>query len=389
MSPNLYWRLSSFYFAYFAFIGVFATYFSLYLADLKMAPTEIGILMSLWNAVRIVMPNFWGWLSDHTGKRMPIIRIAFAVSIAAFCGLFGGDSFWWLFTVIVVMCMFSSATMPLFEASTMNHLAGETSRYGRIRLWGSVGFIAAVTLGGWWLDHVPIVWLLWLILGLMAVTLACSFAVAEKPVPAHEHDHVPILHVLRRPEVMVFFAACFLMIASQGASYVFYSIYMVEQGFSKTTVGILWSVGVVAEILIFMFLPRIFAKVTHYQLWTLSFGLTVLRYLIVAWFPSVLALQVFAQALHMFSFGTYHATALAVLHSLFKGKLQTRGQALYVSLSFGLGGAVGGMISGWTWAAWGPAWTFTISSALALAGLLLVLWQPDMLRRDARGEQAG
>ena len=130
-----------------------------------------------------------------------------------------------------------------------------------------------------------------------------------------------------------------------------------------------------------MFLPRIFARFTLLQLWLVSFAMTVLRFLVVAWFPSVLALQVFAQCLHMFSFGTFHATALAVLHGNFKGKLQARGQALYTSLSFGLGGAVGGLLSGWTWQAWGPAWTFTLSSALALVGLLLILVRPDMLKR--------
>jgi MFS transporter, PPP family, 3-phenylpropionic acid transporter len=384
VSANLYWRISSVYFTYFAFIGVFTTYFSLYLADLKLSPAEIGILMSLLNVMRIVMPNFWGWLSDHTGKRAPIIRTAYAISIVAFCGLFAGDSFWWLFAVIMLMCTFWSAFGPLTEASTMNHLSGDTSRYGRIRLWGSVGYIVAVTLGGLWLDHVPIGWLPWLVLGLMLITLGTTFTVAEKPVPPHEHDHVSIWHVVRRPAVMVFFLACFLMIASQGAAFVFYSIYMVEQGYSKTTVGLLWSVGVVAEVLIFMFLPRVFARFDFRTLWVISFSLTVVRYLIVGWFPSVLALQVLAQALHMFSFGTYHATALAVLHSTFKGKLQTRGQALYTSISFGAGGALGGMISGWTWTAWGPAWTFTISSALALAGLLLVLLRPDVLRREPR-----
>ena len=171
------------------------------------------------------------------------------------------------------------------------------------------------------------------------------------------------------------------MLASQGASYVFYSLYMVEQGFSKTTVGILWSVGVVAEIAIFMYLPRITARFSMHQLWALSFGLTVLRYLIVGWFPQVLAAQVFAQALHMFTFGTFHATAVAVVHARFKGRLQARGQALYTSIAFGLGGAIGGVISGWTWSAWGPAWTFTLSSGLAAAGLLLLWLRPGMLTR--------
>lgn len=373
--------LASFYFSYFAFIGVFATYFSLYLSQQGYSPAEIGILMSLLNAVRIVTPNLWAWLSDHTGLHLNIIRVTFAIAILVFSTLFIVEGFWWLFLVIVIMCAFWSAAMPIFEATTMSYLDGDPARYGRIRLWGSVGFIVAVTAAGWWLDHVPIDRLLWLVLVLMLVTLACAFAVPERVTPAHEHHTVPLGEVLRRPGVGLFFLACFLMIASQGASYVFYSIHMVDQGFSKATVGMLWSVGVLAEILIFFYLPRIFARFSLFQLWLLSFGLTVVRYLIVAWMPSVLAMQVFAQALHMFSFGTYHAAALAVLHSNFRGRLKARGQALYTSLSFGLGGAVGGILSGWTWQAWGPGWTFTFSSAMALAGLALILLRPDVLDR--------
>jgi PPP family 3-phenylpropionic acid transporter len=377
--PVPYWRLSGFYFWYFAFIGVFATYFALYLQSIDLAPAEIGILMSLLHAVRIVTPNLWGWASDHSGKRIAIIRTSFFAATLMFSGLFFAKSFGWLFVVIVLMCTFWSAAMPLFEAATVNHLRGDMARYGRIRLWGSVGFIVAVTAAGAWLDRVPIERLLWLVLAPMVITLAWAFAVREKPVAPHEHDHVPVWQVLKRPEVLVFFLACFLMMASQGASYVFYSIYMVEQGFSKTTVGVLWSVGVIAEIVIFFYLPLIFQRFSHYQLWILSFGVTVVRYLIVGWFPQAFALQVLAQAMHMFSFGTYHATALAVLHSTFTGRLQARGQALYTSLSFGLGGAVGGLISGYTWTHWGAAWTFTLSSAMALAGLALIMTRPNIL----------
>jgi len=374
--------LASFYFTYFAFIGVFTTYFALYLHQQGYSPAEIGILMSLLNAVRVVMPNVWAWLSDHTGAHMNIIRVTFALATVAFTALFMVQGFWWLFVVIVVMSAFWSASLPIFEATTMSYLDGDAARYGRIRLWGSVGFIAAVSLAGWWLDHVPIGWLLWLVLGLMGITLLCAFVVPERVTPPHEHESVPIASVLRRPGVLLFFLACFLLLAAQGSSIVFYSIHMVENGFSKTTVGILWSVGVVAEILIFLFLPRLFARFSLYQLWLLSFGMTAVRYLIVAWLPSVLAMQVFAQALHMFSFGTFHATALAVLHTNFGGKLKARGQALYTSLSFGLGGAVGALLSGWTWQAWGPGWTFTVSSAIALAGLVLIILRPDVLNRQ-------
>ena len=373
-------RLANFYFWYFAFIGVFATYFSLYLQSIGLTAGEIGVLMASLQATRVFAPGLWGWLSDHTGRPIAILRRAFAGATVVFAAMFFVESFGGLLAVIVVMSTLWSAVMPLFESATLAWLAGDTARYGRIRLWGSVGFILAVAAAGAWLDHVAIACLLWLVLALMLATAAFSFSVRERAVDPHDHVHVPVWQVLRRPEIAAFFTACFLMLASQGASYVFYSIYMVEQGFSKAVVGLLWSVGVIAEILVFMQLPRLLARFSHYHLWVLSFALTALRYLVVAWFPEVLALQFFAQALHMFTFGTFHATALAVLHRAFPGRLRTRGQGLYTSVSFGLGGAAGGLASGWTWTHWGPQWTFTVSAALALAGLLVVLARPGALR---------
>jgi PPP family 3-phenylpropionic acid transporter len=378
-----YWRLSAFYFAYFAFLGVFATFFSLYLQSLGHSPAEIAILMSLVHAVRVVTPNFWGWLSDTSGRRVAIIRMAFAAATIAFLGVFFGTGFWWLFAVITLMAIFWSAAMPLFEAAVMDWLGGDAGHYGRIRAWGSAGYIVAVIGAGVTLDAVAIAWVLVMVAVLMAITCATAFTLPERTAQPHEHDRVPIADLFRRRDVVAIFAACFLMCASQGAMFAFYPIYLVEHGYSKTGVGILSSLAVIAEIGVFLVLPAIFRRFTHYQLWTFSFAVTAVRFQLVAWLPDLVAVQAFAQLLHMFTFGTYHATALALIHQRFRGRLQTRGQALYTSLSWGLGGALGGLASGAMWERWGAAATFSLSSAIALAGLAIVVFALGEKRLDA------
>ena len=170
--------------------------------------------------------------------------------------------------------------------------------------------------------------------------------------------------ILRRPEVMGCFAACFLMVATQSANFIFYSILMVENGHSKSTVGILWSLGVVAEIAIFVFLPRINARFTPQVLFSFSFLVTAFRYLLVGWFPGSLALQLIAQVGHAFTYGAWHAATMAMLHQWFPAQLGARGQALYTSFAFGLGGALGGIAAGFAWELIGAAWMFTAMSAL-------------------------
>ncbi|MDH3934930.1 MAG: MFS transporter, partial [Gammaproteobacteria bacterium] len=140
----IYWRLSGFYLFYFASLGALLPYWSLYLKSLDFSITEIGQLMAILMATKIVAPNVWGWIADHTGQRMAIIRVASLLSIITFAGVLVSDAFWWLVLVLVLFSFFWNATLPQFEATTMSHLGGEMHRYSGIRLWGSVGFIVAV-----------------------------------------------------------------------------------------------------------------------------------------------------------------------------------------------------------------------------------------------------
>jgi len=372
ISVSAAFRLSNFYFWYFAFVGVFGTYFALYLQSLGFASAEIALLMSLQQLVRIVTPFFWGWLADRLHRRTAIIRITLLLAIGAFPLLFLVTGYGAMIAVFALMFSLWSAALPLFEANVIAAVDGDTGRYGYIRVWGSVGFIAAVLLAGWALDHLPMRSLLWMVLAMLTLAALASRVLPEhRPATARATHHDSIWPILRRPEVIALFASCFLMMAAQGANFVFYSIYMVENGHSKTTVGILWSVGVIAEIAVFLSLPRLNKRYTPYALFSFSFGVTALRYLLVGWFPASLSMQVIAQSFHACTFGIWHAAAMAMLHQWFPPPFGSRGQALYTSLAFGVGGVLGGVAAGMAWEAIGPAWMFTATSLLAVTGWLI------------------
>jgi PPP family 3-phenylpropionic acid transporter len=165
------------------------------------------------------------------------------------------------------------------------------------------------------------------------------------------------------------------MTVAHGALYAFYSIYLVETGYSTTTVGVLWTLGVLAEIGVFVALPALFRRYSLRAILLASFAAAALRFVAIGWGVESPALLALAQLLHGLTFGAYHAAAIAAVHRLFGGPLAVRGQALYASLSYGLGGAAGILLSGWSWSALGPGLTFTISAAFGLAGALLVAWK--------------
>jgi PPP family 3-phenylpropionic acid transporter len=187
----------------------------------------------------------------------------------------------------------------------------------------------------------------------------------------------PTLHVgrlrdvLRRPEVAAFLLACFLMQASHGPYYTFYSIYLEANGYSKTLIGMLWAFAVVCEIGVFLVMRRLLQYVALRVVLLMSFALAALRWLLIGHYPESLAVLIVVQVLHAATFGSFHASAIQMVYRFFTGRHQHRGQAIYGSASFGLGGAVGSFYSGHTWATLGPTISFDI--AAALAGLAFVV----------------
>lgn len=367
-----YWRLSGYYFFYFAFIGAFSPYFGLYLQSLNFSAWDIGLLMSQMQLMRLFGPNLWGWLADRFGRRMLIIRLAALISLAGFSAFFWLDKLPGMLVAMALLAFFWSAALPLVETLTFDHLREERGRYSRIRLWGSIGFIVAVMLTGALLDIAPPVAVVWVCWGVLLGILVFALAVPEAPLVAHATADQSIGQILRQPRVRALMAACFAMSAAHGAFYVFYSIHLAGHGYSKTEVGSLWSLGVLAEIVIFMLMARLSLRFSLRLILLVSFAAAVLRFLLMGWGVESVAIMVLVQLLHGLTFGAYHASAIAAVNEWFPGRAQGRGQALYSSLSFGAGGLVGALISGHTWESLGAGWTFTLGAVFAATGFGLV-----------------
>jgi len=374
----IYWRLSGFYLFYFASLGALVPFWSLYLKSLDFSVTEIGQLIAILMATKIVAPNIWGWIADHTGHRMQIVRIASLLAALSFAGVFLGSSFWWLALVMIVFSFFWNASLPQFEATTMSHLGADTHRYSGIRLWGSIGFIVTVAslgplLGNYGTGLLPAV----LLMLFMLIWLS-SLAVPESAAGHLAIDQVPLRQVLRRPVVLAMLAVCFLVQASHGPYYAFFSLYLENYGYSTTVIGQLWALGVIAEIGVFLLMPKLLPRYGPRKLLLYAVGLTALRWLLTAGFADNAPVITLAQLLHAASFGLHHAVMIYLVHALFTGVHQGRGQGLYSSVSFGAGGALGSLASGYLWHGVGPELMYLLAAFIALAGMLVVhLGIPD------------
>ena len=365
-------RLSAFYFAYFAFVGAFVPFFPLYLADRGLQAQQIATVLALPQLARIFAPGFWGWLADRWRARRAVVVLSCAVLAASFAVLPLAPGFAGIAAIVALMSLLSAGGLPLVEAITLSALAGRSGHYGPIRLWGSVGFIVTVLAAGAWLDAGPVRTLPAVLLGLSLVALVASLALprtegaAAPRVEEAGGDH-PALAAVR-----ALLAAGFCMALAHGALYAFFTLHLERLGYSGKAIGALWTLGVLAEILVFFYLPALFRRYSLSAILQASLLAAVLRFLAIGWLAESLAVLVLAQLLHAATFGAFHSASVAAVYRLFPPRSHARGQALFSSLSYGAGGAVGALLAGWAWGWAGPAATFTLSAAAALAGAAIV-----------------
>lgn len=368
-NPIPYWRLSGFYFFYFALLGGLYPYWSLYLDARGLSPEQIGALLAIPLVTKIAAPNLWSWLADASGRRLGVIRLGALLALACFTGVFFAQSPLQLALVLIGYSFFWNAVLPQCEVITLGFLGSRPERYSRIRLWGSVGFIAAVVGAGysfdaWGIELFPV-----LGMALLAAILVSSLLVPRPHDLDGERRRQPLLLVVRQPAVISFLLSGLLLQAAHGAYYSFFSLHLQDIGYGRTAIGLLWSVGVAAEVLMFAVMHRVLLRFGVRTLLLASLGLAALRWWLIGHFSDWVVLLVIAQTLHAFTFGSYHAAGIETVRRLFESSGQAGGQALYGAVSFGLGGALGSWIAGQLW--WlGSALVFDVAallSALALA----------------------
>jgi PPP family 3-phenylpropionic acid transporter len=361
-------RFAVFLFTYYAFAGTFATYASLFFAERGMSAPKIGILMSLIQVMRIFGPNLWGWVADHTQQRVKVLRLTAVAALIACAGILLGRSFLQLFVAMAVLNLFTSAQGPLSEALMLSGMQGDLTHYGRIRLWGSLGFIAAVMGAAYGLDWFGVGALPWIAGALMLLVLGAAMRIREQPRREGAVDAPSLWSVLRQPAVIAFFVQLALMVAAHSARYVYYSLYLEGIGYGKPVIGAMWSLGVLAEIVFFYFQAAVFKRVPAQRLMLFAFAAGLVRFTMIGAGAASLAVLVLAQLLHAASFAAHHSASIMTMQRWFAGALQARGQALFISIGYGIGGTVGGLCMALCWDRLGAHAVYFAAAALCAAG---------------------
>jgi PPP family 3-phenylpropionic acid transporter len=378
-----------FYFAAFALLGAYLPYFTLYLKSLGFSGVQIGVLAAAVPVGKVFFGPLWAYLADRLGSRKGVALASITVATAAFGLTFGWQTFPALCAVLYLYAALRAGQLPLVEATTMDLSERHGWQYGRIRVWGSLGFITMAMLLGPLFDRVSIRYVLhavWILL-LWNVVATARIPVSRPRPAGHGARLWPLL---RKPIIVLFFTCAFLMQVSHGAYYGFFSIFMKEMGYQPFAIGLLWSLGVVAEMLTLIGASWLLRRLGVAGVIVLCLALAFVRWFSYAGTPG-LPLLLGAQVLHAFTFGAFHVAAVTGTHRLFPESLRASGQSLYAGVTFGAGSVVGFLLAGRLYESWGGGGLFLASAWVALAAALLslLLWREPGLRPDSRAVSPG
>ena len=361
-------------FTYFAAIGLFNPYAPLWFQSLGLSTLMIGAIVSLQSWTRVLAPYAWSWAGDHSGQRVKLIRIAAAGALASSLGLLGVTAAVPVAVVTVFLFVANSGVVPLYEALLARALLTpdggiDARRYGRVRVWGSIGFLVAVTSFGALLERFGIAVFPAFVALMNALMLVAALRLPRThEEPAHDEPAPPVLPLLRAPGVAWFFASIFFTVLAHSSLYAFFSLYLVHLGYGKTAVGVLWAVSVLVEIAFFWTQGRWFPRLAAERWLQVVAAVTALRFALTAAGGSVVPVLVLAQLLHAITFAAHHAACISMVQRLFPGRLRGRGQALYTTLGYGISGVIGGVGGGWVIEHLGFAavfWAATIAALMA------------------------
>ena len=354
--------IAAFYFFYFSIVAIYVIFLPKVLIMVGYTPSEVGIIFAAAPLVRFGLPFLF--LKGIKLDLKTFNSALFLLMAATLSFFFTLESFWPLLLSNIFMGVGMSLILPYIEVIALALIGKES--YGRVRLFGSIGFILVALMLVKFLD-VPTTALLFLLIVVGATTLF-GYAIAhvdDKKVTEPESIEGKHLDILAHWPLWL---GLTLMQVSFGPFYNFFTIYETAHGISLQTTIYLWSFGVIAEIVLFYFQGPLL-KHNLLKLLEFSLILTVGRWLLTYAFADKLYLLYFAQSLHAFSFALFHTAAISYLYAIYSERKLA--QQFFFGLSYGLGGFIGAITAGYIYELW-PTQLFLYAAFIALLALLSI-----------------
>lgn len=378
MSSSKFVNLSSSYFWYFSILGLIVPFLPVFLDAKNFSSIEIGEILAIITATKIIGPTFWAFAADKSGKQLSIIRSGALLALLSFSLLFWLNSYWPIVFCLAIFSLFWTAILPQLEVLTLNSIRSSTKIYSRVRLWGSIGFIVLAVVGGDLIERFSADAFTFLGAFVLAALFLSSLKLKQvKNVTSGLIEVSKMTDKIFNRSFVYFFLAGLMLQMSFGPYYSFFALYLRELNYPGFAVGAFISISVIAEILIFIYASIFFRHFNLKALVAFSILLTSFRWYITGSFADTAWILALVQCIHALSFGLYHSASIQFIHRHFNSDQQNRGQAIYIGGVFGLGGAIGAYIAGIVWRdGQGSELAYYLAAIMAFIGFLFALLMP-------------
>jgi len=372
-------RLAFFFTAFFFVVGIQLPFWPVWLTAKGLGPTEIGLLMAISIAAKVIANPLAAHLADRRGeRRRPMVMLAVA-SLASFAQFGWVNGFWPILVVSVMFFMCWPPIMPLGESLTMITVHREGLDYGRIRLWGSLSFIAMAAISGRILVEEPPEIIFWMVLSAIAFAIVACTLVPDSRPERTTSTEAPIRLVLKNRRFVLFLFAAALIQGSHAVYYAFGTLHWQAAGYSDDLIGGLWAEGVIAEIILFAFGNKVVRHVGAERLILLGALAAAIRWTVTG-FTDALPVIICAQTLHAFTYGATHLGAIHFVARVVAPSMSATAQSLYAAAVMGLGLGLMLLISGELYGRFGGGAYYGMAVA-GLMGALLAWMLPQTTRQ--------
>jgi len=364
--------LGSHYFIYFGTLGISLPFFNLFCHHLGFSGFQIGLISSVKTLGVIFFPMLWAIAADRFHARKKILVLCTTLGAASWAFLLFTTQFANILFIIFVHSIFFSPVIAFIEAFAMEILNKEKKKYGLFRVWGSLSFIFVAAVLGKLLNFTPVGIIIPLILCGLCVQIYLSIKMPESLQAKRNDFSVSAFRQFFSPKTSLFLFIAFLMLASHGAYYGFFSIHLESLGFDTGFIGMSWALASLAEIVIMIRSDKLFSRFTIKNVLFFSFAAAAVRWMILFYSTSP-AVILGSQILHAFSYGSFHVASILGIEMVSSEEVRTLGQAANNSVTYGAGMMAGFLFSGLFFDSW-HEYLFLASAGVAAIGGVLILF---------------
>lgn len=374
-ASNLFWIATgvSGLFAAFNFANAFfLAYFPLFLEDINFTPVQIAFTIALPNIVRIFATPVMTSISDRAGRRRHSMALFSVIALISFWALIYSNDYWVVIGLVIFLSIFYTPIQPLQDAYAYETVSTLGLNYGPMRSWGSIAFVVATLIGGWYLTFGEPAELLFLTVGSLGVLALTSVLLPGMPSESRSSrkESVWAAEELRDPQFLLVVLSGGLLLGSFSALYAFASIFWLSVGISDAMVGGLWAIGTLAEIGIFVWGSFFMRHLGAWGLMVTGGVASIIRWVLFPYATETWS-AVLLQLLHAGSFGMVFLGMVAYTSKLVSSKRLGTAQGL-TQTAFGVVMGVSGIASGWLYAI-EQAYAFYLMAGICCVGVLTLM----------------